>query len=180
MGNRKLPVPGCPADCSPLGKRCKIARMRILGIRGLFSFWAGLLVVGLAAAILGGCSRAEPYVFRTAEFDRRVLGKVPVAVPGEIQVCYSKMGTSPDEIVRLAEEECAKYGKSAQFIGNEIYQCPLSTPTTARYYCCPSPVELAGGFRCSPAGGQVERMTADEIRREKKRPASAKTSPSRY
>lgn len=152
--------------------------MRTLSVRGRSSFSAILLAVGLAVA-LGGCSRAEPYVYRTAEFDRRVLGKAPVAVPGEVQVCYSKMGTSPDEVVRLAEEECAKYGKSAQFIGNEIYQCPLSTPITARYYCCPSPLELVTGFRCNPAGGQVERMTADEIRREKKRPAAAKTNPSR-
>ncbi len=152
--------------------------MRTLGVRGRSSFTAILLAVGLAAA-LGGCARAEPYVYRAAEFDRRVLGKAPVTVPGEIQVCYSKLGTNPDEVVRLAEEECAKYGKSAQFIGNEIYQCPVSTPIAARYYCCPSPLELVSGFRCNPAGAQVERMTADEIRREKKR-AVSDPSPSRY
>lgn len=153
--------------------------MRILGIRGRAFFAAMALAVGSAAA-LGGCSRAEPHVYRAAEFDRRTLGKAPVVVPGEIQVCYSKQGTGPDAVVRLAEEECAKYGKSAQFIGNEIYNCPLSTPVSARYYCCPSSENPTAGFRCSAAGAQVEWMTADDIRRGKKRPASVETGPSRY
>ncbi len=131
--------------------------MRILGVRGRF------FGIGLAAAALSGCALAEPHVYRAGEFDRRTFAKSVAAIPGEVQVCYAAKGTTPDQVVRLAEDECAKYSKSAQFIRNEFLNCPLSTPITARYYCCPSPISLTSGIRCSAAGGQVEWLTVDEI-----------------
>ena len=121
------------------------------------------LVFGLAAVALSSCAMAEPHVYRPSEFDRRTFVKSVAAVPGEVQVCYAAKGTTPDEVLRLAEEECAKYSKSAQFIGNEVFNCPLSTPVAARYYCCPSPTLLTTGIRCGAAGGRVEWLTVDEL-----------------
>ncbi len=121
------------------------------------------LVFGLAAVALSGCALAEPHVYRPGEFDRRTFVKSVAAVPGEVQVCYAAKGTTPNEVLRLAEEECAKYSKSAQFIANEVFNCPLSTPVAARYYCCPSPTLLTTGVRCSAAGGHVEWLTVDEL-----------------
>ena len=139
-------------------------RMRILGIRGHYcGMRSRVLAVGLAMATLSGCAIPEPYVYRPSEFDRRTFVKSVAAVPGEIQVCYAAKGTTPNEVVRLAQEECAKYSKSAQFIGNEVLNCPLSTPVAARYYCCPSPVLPTIGIRCSATGSHVEWLTADEL-----------------
>jgi hypothetical protein len=122
--------------------------------------------IGLAAvvlAVLAGCSAPEPFVFKDAEFNRRIIGR-PAAVPGLIQVCYYGPATTIDAVLRLAEEECAKFGKTPQLIGQEVYVCPMTTPIAANYLCCPSAVEPSLRYRCSAAGGYVERLNNDQVR----------------
>ncbi|MBM3950939.1 MAG: hypothetical protein FJ311_05750 [Rhodospirillales bacterium] len=139
--------------------------MRILGRRGhraglwATRAWLAIAVVALASA----CARPEPFVYKPAEFDRRNIGK-PAPVPGIVQVCYHGPATSADAVLRLAEEECAKFGKSPQLIGQEITVCPMATPVAASYLCCPTTIDPNQRYRCSAAGGQVERLNNDQVR----------------
>jgi len=139
-----------------------------------FRIFPCLLALVLPAA-LGGCAQpAEPYVFQSDEFNRRQLPKTSAVIPREIKICYSARTTSPDAVVRLAEEECAKYSKAPQFVKNEIYNCPLSTPVSARYYCCPTALNLNLDYRCSASGAAVEWLTAAEkaeLRKQQRLPS---------
>ncbi|MCC7016540.1 MAG: hypothetical protein IT564_04995 [Rhodospirillales bacterium] len=136
-----------------------------------------ILLAGAAwalIAILSGCARSEPFVFKNTEFDRRTFGR-PASVPGLIQVCYSSTTTTPEAVIRVAEEECAKYGKMAQMIGQDISICPMTTPIAANYLCCPSTIDPNLRYRCSAGGGQVERLNNDQVREalaaERRRPS---------
>lgn len=81
-----------------------------------------------------------------------------------IQVCYSAAAATSDAVIRVAEEECAKFGKTAQLIRQGVAVCPMATPVTASYLCCPSPANVNQRYRCSAGGGQVERLDNDQVR----------------
>ena len=114
-------------------------------------------------SVVTGCARPEPYVFKSSEFDRRSFSR-QASVPGLVQICYSATATTSDAVVRMAEEECAKYGKTPQMIGQDISVCPMATPVTANYLCCPSTVDPNLRYRCSAGGGQVERLNNEQVR----------------
>ncbi len=115
------------------------------------------------AAVTAGCARPEPFVLNPSEFERRSIGK-PARIPGVIQVCYAANVTSADAVVRLAEDECAKFGKTPQMIGQDISDCPAVTPITANYLCCPSAVDPNFRYRCSSGGAKVERLNNEQVR----------------
>jgi hypothetical protein len=122
--------------------------------------------VGLAAvflAVLTGCARPEPFVYKESEFDRRNIAR-SAPVPGVVQICYHGPATTAEAVLRLAEEECAKFGKAPQMIGQEIYACPMTTPVAAHYLCCPTDVDPNLRYRCSATGGQVERLNNEQVR----------------
>ena len=114
-------------------------------------------------AILSGCARPEPYVFNSSEFERKNIGR-PASVPGMVQVCYSAFATTPEAVVRVAEEECAKFGKTAQVIKQEISVCPMATPVAANYLCCPTAVDPNLRYRCSAGGSKVDHLNNDQVR----------------
>lgn len=93
---------------------------------------ASVVVALLATA---ACS-APPYVYYADEFDRhrKNFGQDPKVIT-EIVVCYNAKATRPDEIVRLAEEECASVGRKATFLRSGYEICPLLTPAGAHYTC---------------------------------------------
>ncbi len=129
--------------------------MRTLGPR------VGLVTVFLA--VLSGCARPEPFVFKPDEFERRNIGR-PAPVPGVVQICYHGPATTTEAVLRLAEEECAKFGKTPQMIAQELSVCPMATPIAANYLCCPTSVNPNARYRCSAAGGQVERLNNEQVR----------------
>jgi hypothetical protein len=127
-----------------------------------------VLRIGAAWAlvtIFSGCARPElePYVFRASEFERKNIGR-PASIPGLIQVCYSGSATTSDAVIRVAEAECAKFGKTAQMFRQDISECPLTMPVTATYLCCPTEIPPSQRYRCSATGGQVERLNNDQVR----------------
>ena len=115
------------------------------------------------AAIAAGCARPEPFVLNPSEFERRSIGK-PARIPGVVQVCYAANVTSAEAVVRLAENECAKFGKTSQMIKQDISECPMATPITANYLCCPSVVEPNLRYRCSSGGAKVEHLNNEQVR----------------
>lgn len=119
--------------------------------------------MALFLAVVAGCVRPEPFVNNVSEFDRRNIGQ-PAPVPGVVQICYHGPATTPETVLRLAEEECAKFGKTPQMIKQEISDCPIATPVAANYLCCPTLIDPNTRYRCSAAGGQVERLNNEQVR----------------
>ncbi len=89
-------------------------------------------------AILGvaGCSAAGPYVYDSAEFNRRAtgFGQPPKDITA-VTVCYNTSGATPRDILALAEAECVKFNKTAAFVSQDRRTCPLLTPVAARFSC---------------------------------------------
>lgn len=103
-----------------------------MGIGACFAR-AGVVVALLATA---ACSAPPPYVYYPDEFDRRRQGYGQDRTTlSEIIVCYNAKAATPDEIVRLAENECAGVGMKAAFTRTGFETCPLLTPAGAYYTC---------------------------------------------
>ena len=93
-------------------------------------------VMILAAAMLGACGMAQPYVYDPAAYDREHVdfAKTP-KTRGHVTVCYSKHASKPADVARLAAESCGQYGAGIQFSGNSYRDCPLATPVGAVFTC---------------------------------------------
>jgi hypothetical protein len=89
------------------------------------------LAIGLAA-----CGAVDPYVYKPDEFNRNspTFNKQP-ADRDEATICYNGVGTSDATVAGLAEQECAKFGKTARLEGETFGNCPLLTPVEARFAC---------------------------------------------
>lgn len=85
-----------------------------------------------ALAALGACGTA-PYVD-----SRREAGQTtPVgwSTPDRVAICYSSNSTTPAAVLRLAESECAKTGRTAEFDSQDVGGCVLLAPTRAFFQC---------------------------------------------
>jgi len=89
-------------------------------------------VIAMLAAVLGGCASA-PFVD-----SRREAGQttpVGASTPDRVAVCYSSRGTTPQGVLALAQAECAKTNRRAQFDGQSEFRCALLAPTRAYFRC---------------------------------------------
>ena len=90
---------------------------------------------GVAGAVvaLAGCSALEPY----ATFPRS-------AGPGEVDpgprvaICYDTLVSSPDDVQKAAQEECAA-NTLATYSGTDWHldYCPLLLPARTTFVCAP-------------------------------------------
>ncbi len=95
--------------------------------------------VGLAALLaLGACSAPAPYVYMANEFNRDLptFRKEPTEI-SQVTVCYGSAGTTSADVVALAVQECARYGKQARFLRQDRFVCPILTPVSAHFACDP-------------------------------------------
>jgi len=101
--------------------------------------WILPLIAVMALTAVGGCSLPDPYVYRNKEFDRDLatFGKEPKDL-ATVGICYNKKNTTPQQIIQMAQAECAKYHKVARFSRQTRLQCPLLTPVEAIFLCEPS------------------------------------------
>lgn len=101
-------------------------------MRSLFRFFAA---VGLLA-VVSSCAPPPPYVYIEKEFDRdrEDFGQDPTDITS-VTICYNKRGTTPDAVVAMAAEQCARFGKQARFAGQDYDTCPLATPAAAHFDC---------------------------------------------
>jgi hypothetical protein len=84
------------------------------------------------AVVVSGCA-ATPFVD-----SRREAGQttpVGASTPERVAVCYSSSGTTPQAVINLAQAECAKTGRRAQFDGQDEMRCALLAPTRAFFKC---------------------------------------------
>ena len=91
------------------------------------------MLAGLVAILtLAGCGTA-PFVD-----GRREAGQttpVGVSTPDRVAVCYSSQSATPAQVIALAETECAKTNRRAQFDGQDPLRCALLAPTRAFFKC---------------------------------------------
>lgn len=96
-----------------------------------------LVRLGLFLAFaLAGCSGGAPYVLHPNEFNRddQNYGVEPKDIE-KVTICYAKSSTTPDDVRKLAQNECAKFKKNAIFIKQDYTNCPATTPVSAHFDC---------------------------------------------
>ncbi len=97
-------------------------------------------LLGAALAVLvGGCNTADPtgpYVYRWDEFNRELpTFNKPQPEWEPVSICYNGLGTTDLDVQRMAEAECAKFGRAAEPIDNRFGRCPLLAPNEAVFRC---------------------------------------------
>jgi len=92
-------------------------------------------LVMLASACSSGPEEGA-YVHRPGEFNRASpnFAKDPENIDS-VTICYNKFGTKPEIVAKMAQEECQKFNKKAEFARQSLTICPLFTPVAAIYKC---------------------------------------------
>lgn len=103
------------------------------GLQGTLRGAAGAVLVALA---LAGCG-TKPFVDGRREAGQ--IAPVGASTPDRVAICYSSHSSTPAEILALANTECAKTARTAQFDGQQDFQCALLAPTRAFFKCVAKP-----------------------------------------
>ena len=94
-----------------------------------------VLIIGVISVTIG-CSRIEPYVFKADEFNRdsSTFAKEPTDIE-TVTICYNKYGTTPGDLLEMAQSRCGDFSKTARFNHQDRLTCPLLTPVGAHFDC---------------------------------------------
>lgn len=103
-----------------------IKRRRLAGSAGLFAL----------TLLLSACGTA-PYVDSRREAGQR--DPVGTSTADLVAICYSSHSSTPEEIYKLAESECAKTGRVPQLADQVEWSCTLFAPTRIFYRCAAKP-----------------------------------------
>ena len=93
-----------------------------------------LLIAGFL--FFSACEAPPAFVHNKDEFNREsdfFLKKVTSL--DNVIICYHKLGTTPQEVSVLANNECKKFSKRAVFIEQNLQECPLIAPISVSYNC---------------------------------------------
>jgi len=94
----------------------------------IMAIWLPLLVVG--------CSRFQPFVLKTGEFNRESPNFAKKATDiDSVTICYNKYGTTPQAVLDMAHEKCSEFKKTPRFSRQDYLRCPLFTPVGADFAC---------------------------------------------
>jgi hypothetical protein len=95
------------------------------------------LLLGIALAVAAaGCGATDPHVYKFDEFNRSAKDfNAPVTDREGVTFCYNGVGTTDSQIARMAETECARFGRVARFEEETFGDCPMLTPVQARFTC---------------------------------------------
>jgi hypothetical protein len=95
-----------------------------------------LVRLACAVVLLAVATACQPYIYDPQEFnrEREDFGRAP-ADRSEVDVCYATKSTSAQDLLAMAEAECAKYGKAARYRYSDVLECPMATPLRARFAC---------------------------------------------
>lgn len=97
---------------------------------------AAPLAVTLALLLLAACG-ARPYVDSRREAGQKE--PVGTSTPNLVAICYSKGGSTPADLLKLAESECAKTDRVARVDHEERWTCTMLTPRKIFYSCVAKP-----------------------------------------
>lgn len=92
-----------------------------------------LTVLTACLVMLSACA---PYIYDPEEFNRERadFGKDRTDRTS-VDICYFTRNTAAQDILAMAEAECAKFGKTARYRYSEVGICPLATPTLGYFNC---------------------------------------------
>jgi len=92
-----------------------------------------LVSAALLALLVASC---QPYVYERDEFNReRTDFGRDRTDRAAVDICYFTKKTTPQDLLALAESECAKFGKTARYQYSDVLECPVVTPLRARFTC---------------------------------------------
>jgi hypothetical protein len=95
-----------------------------------------VVCTALVALFLAGCGTA-PYIDARREAGQ--TAPVGVSTPNMVAICYSKRGTTPEALQKLADSECAKTDRIARLTYEERWTCTMLTPRRIFYGCVAKP-----------------------------------------
>ena len=95
----------------------------------------GIFIVIVLCNFITVCA-GQPYINVNNEFNRDSdhYLKGP-SDRDKVQVCYNTRSTNPEQIIKMASDECMRFGKHARFSKNSYTVCPIRTPVAAIYDC---------------------------------------------
>jgi hypothetical protein len=82
--------------------------------------------------MLASCA-GNPYVDSRREAGKRI--SVGTSNPSVVAICYGGGDPPPADVVKLAESECAKTGRVAQYQSRVRIACNLLKPSRAYFKC---------------------------------------------
>ena len=96
----------------------------------------GRTLIALVGLLTAACAAPEPFAYQIDEFNRSAstFRKTPANIP-QVIVCYGKSGTTPEAVIEVARQECARVGKVPRFNRQDYLICPVLTPVSAHYDC---------------------------------------------
>ncbi len=98
--------------------------------------WVIGVILGTTTLLLGACGSAA-YVD-----SRREAGQnepVGTSTADMVAICYSKSPATTAQVLKLAESECAKTGRVAQYQREERWTCTAVAPRRVFYSCVAKP-----------------------------------------
>ena len=99
-----------------------------------------------AISIISACS-TRPYVHKSEQFNRSSVDFAKkVTDITNVTICYNTFAATPSEIIKLARDECAHYGKFVSFLKQDYDLCPMTAPMAA-YYSCVDDKSFDEGYR---------------------------------
>ena len=96
-------------------------------------FFLGSLLFGVV-----GCVQT-PFVDSRREAG--YAGTVGESTPDRVAICYNSFSTNANEIIRMAQEECAKTNREAAYDGHKYWSCRVFLPHRVYFRCLAKPVE---------------------------------------
>jgi hypothetical protein len=88
-----------------------------------------------ALTLLFSACGGAPYVD-----SRREAGQttpVGMSTPDRVAICYSSRSTTQETLLQMANVECAKTNRAAQYEGQDGFACVMFAPTRAFFRCVP-------------------------------------------
>jgi len=123
-----------------------------------------LLALTVVIVTMAACS-TPPYVYKSGEFNRAspVFGQ-PARNIYDVTICYSSSNATPQQVTKLAVDECAAFNKTAEFTKQSYNVCPLVAPIAAIYECQGQGNARASGDGQSVPGGTLMNYDGIEFR----------------
>lgn len=91
------------------------------------------IILFCTCCFLSACSGFAPFVDA-----RREAGTTSIVGESRsdmVVICYGAYGTTPEEILKLAVDECAKTNRYPKFVKQTLMSCTLFEPTRVYYKC---------------------------------------------
>ncbi len=83
--------------------------------------------------LCSGCAQFNPYLDSRREAG--VIGTIGPSTDDKISICYNALASNAQQIIAMAEKECAKTGRKPIFTAQKSWDCSFLVPTRVEYLC---------------------------------------------